>query len=163
MSFDKISHLILGLSFICILLTLIAIGAHAEDQEIDGAIPQAIQIGVLSGGAKDAQDVIRRQLEAIRKRDADQAYQLTSSNLHDKFVSPKEYLSHLRLKLRPIYNHEKFTFMEQSETGNGTIQKVQMKDRYGDLVTVIYRVSQQDNGEWRINSFAILDLDAKPI
>ncbi len=161
MAFDKITHYIFGLSLVCIILTIVAISAHADES------PNAAQDGLITEistkASNPAHELIRRQLSAISDRDADLAYALTTDHFHEKFDTAKEFLSHLRFELRPIYNHENVTFLEQHQTQRGLVQKVKMEDRYGEPVTVIYRLMQQDEGQWLIDSFAILALEADPI
>lgn len=144
----------------CILLTLVAIGAQANDSALPQPEPT---INSAASKSSPVQDLIKKQLEAIKDRDAELAWSMTTGSFHEKFETGKEFLSHLRLKLRPVYNHEGFTFLDQHDIQNGLVQKVEMEDRYGDPATVIYRLKQQDNGEWLIDSFAILESEAEPI
>jgi hypothetical protein len=162
MVFDKISHYILGLSVFCLLLTLVAVSASAEDDftAVQEPILTAIHPSVETS---PAEPLIRAQLAAIRNRDAEGAFSLTSEKFHKKYDSSDEFLTHLRLKLRPIYNHEKFVFMEETKTENGYIQRVSVKERKGETFTVIYRLEQNNEGEWLIDSFAILPVSAEPI
>ena len=154
MPFDKITHLILGLSFVCILLTLVAISAQAADDE---TLPQPTVTQVSVRAPDPAHDLIRKELDAISARDSELAWSLTTDRYQEKFDSDKEFLSHLRFRERPIYNHGSFKFLDQHGGQNNLIQKVEMEDIYGDPVTVIYRLEKQDDGRWLIDSFAILN------
>ena len=158
MGFDKGTYLTFGLAVVCILLTLVAIGAHAEDRPQSEAVVSEVS----ANAADPARDLITQQLDAIRERDAERVWSLTTENFHAKFDTGKDFLAQLRLRLRPIYNHKGYRFLSQSGTQGNLIQKVEMEDRYGDPVTVIYRIEQQD-GRWLIDSFAVLPRDAEPI
>ncbi len=157
MSFDKITHFIFGLSFICALLTVIAISAQAEEK----SLPQPV--AHVTETINPVHDLIRKQLKAIKARDADRAYALTTNNFHEKFDTADEFLSHLRFEVRTIYNHGDYKFLGQHNSQKGLVQKIEMEDSDGDPITVIYRLKQQDNGEWLIDSFAALTLDAESI
>lgn len=157
MPFDKITHFIFGLSFICILLTIVAISAQAEENNLSQPVSH------IAKSINPAQNLITRQLDAIMERDADLAYSMTTNNFHEKFGTAKDFLSHIRFQLRPVYNHVNYTFIGQHNSQKGLVQKLEMDDRYGDPVTVIYRLEQQDSGQWLIDSFTILDLDAEAI
>lgn len=161
MPFDKITHFILGLSVVCILLTLVAIGAQAGEDGLPQPDPviNASAVTTLAPG----EDLITRQLHAIKTRDADLAWSMTTGDFHKKFDDGKDFLSHLRLELRPIYNHEDYTFLDHSQNGNVMMQKVEMEDRYGTPVTVLYRLEKQQDGQWLIDSFTVLEAEAEPI
>ena len=163
MVFDRGTYLTFGLAIVCILLTLVAISAQADEGENIPPQPEPIAAAAASRDINPARDLITRQLAAIRHRDADMVWALTTDDFHEKFDTAKDFLSHLRFRLRPIYNHEDYKFLNQSETGDSLIQKVEMEDSYGDPVMVIYRLEQQDDGQWLIDSFAILAPEAQPI
>ena len=166
MGFDKVTHFIMGLSVVCIVLTLVAISAQADDTALAEIKPVSIDIPSQSHTAKSLnpiQDLITRQLAAIKDRDAELAWSMTTEKFHDKYDTAKAYLSHLRLKKRPVYNHEGYTFLEQSDTNYGVIQKVELEDRYGDPVTAIFKLKKQSEGLWLIDSFALLAFEADPI
>jgi len=161
--FDKITRLTLGLCFFCLLLTVVALmaaTAHAED----AMPPQPEPIASEAPELNPVHDLIRRQLSAIKARNAELAWSLTTGHIHEKFETGKEYLNHLRLQLRPIYNSGAVKFLDQSDTESGYIQRVEIDEHDGEPVTVIYRVEKQESGELLIDSFAILDdFDAEPI
>lgn len=115
--------------------------------------------------AQSVQDVITQQLNAIHDRNADAAYATMSHDFHENFEDSRNFMNDLRFRHRAIYNHEDFTFLDKqgSSTGPVALQKVRMNDHYGEPITVIYRLEQQDDGSWLIDSFTILDAEAQPI
>ncbi|MCB9989940.1 MAG: DUF4864 domain-containing protein [Rhodospirillales bacterium] len=162
MKFHASIYLTFGVAAFCILMTLVAINANADDiVSAEGGIEQ---VSIPAVDADPAHQLITRQLDAIRERDADLAWSMTSEDLHEKYETPKEFLSHLRFELRPIYNHDSYKFLSQYGGPDSLTQKVEMEDSYtGDTVTVIYRLEKQADGLWQIDSFAILPDDAQPI
>ena len=110
-------------------------------------------------------DLITQQLDAISARDADLAYALTTGTFHKKFDTAGKFLSEMRFSYRPVYNHESFRFLDQTETETGgLIQRVEISYTHGDPVIVIYKLQRGVEGGWGIDSFTILDTeDGQPI
>lgn len=161
MPFDKITHFIMGISLVCILLTLVAIGARAQE---NAAMPPQPVIDRVSLTAPDpAQDIIRRQLGAIRDRDAESAYSCTTEEFHKKHGSAKTFLGELRLYGRSLYNHDGYRFLEQSKSGDHILQTVEIDEHNGEPVTVIYSVKQQQDGSGLIDSFTVLSAETDPL
>lgn len=112
------------------------------------------------GDEQSIQGLITRQLDAINERDADKAYALTTGTFHDKFKSAAQFLSEMRFSYRPVYNHESFRFLDQTETETGgLIQRVEMTSTHDDPVIVIYKLQRDVSGGWGIDSFTILDTE----
>jgi hypothetical protein len=128
---------------------------RAEDQA-----PAPATIAAQPNGV---QDVIKQQLSAIRSRDADGAYALMTHDFHERHEDAKTFLASMRFDNRAIYNHEEYTFLDQQGSGPVSIQKVRVNDHYGTPITVIYRLEQQEDGSWLIDSFMTLDAEAQPI
>ena len=156
------NHLIL-----CLFLALaIALPAHADDP----AHPPVTNIAAPAAAATagdPVRDLIAQQMEAIRARDADQAFDHTKAAFHDHYNTAQNFLSHVRFEYRPLYNHKGFSFLDSHEIdGGGLLQKVEVEDRYGNTpVTVIFRLQHQENGQWLIDSFTMLGGgdDGRPI
>lgn len=115
-----------------------------------------------------AAQTIRNQLDAIRARDEDTAYNFLTEKAHEKFETAAQYLSALRLDFRPLYNATKTdtAFIDHFERGNTSIQKIEVTDRYTkERFTAIYKLVRQPDGRWLIDSFSLLhiDDDAEPI
>jgi len=119
--------------------------------------------GMIASGQDTAaiQALIKSQLEAIKKRDAETAYALTTGAFHKKYDTAGEFLTGMRFHFRPLYNHESFRFLDQSETQTGAlIQRLEVEYSHGMAPTVvIYRLQRDDEGEWRVDSFSIVDTD----
>lgn len=110
-----------------------------------------------------AQSTIIRQLYALRNRDAREAFSLTTKALHKKFENPEKFINAMRFEYRPLYNNDKYTFLEKQVTDTGIQQNVEIEDKYEGKATVIFRLKPQENGQWLIDSFMVLDSDAQPI
>lgn len=149
---------------LCLFLVLCAaVPAHAAG---DPAPLPVTSIAAPAAG-DPVRDLIARQMEAIRDRDAERAFAHTTAAFHEHYDTPQNFLSHVRFEYRPLYNHKGFSFLDSHELdGGGLLQKVKVEDSYGDSpVTVIFRLQKQDDGQWLIDSFTILGGgdDGKPI
>lgn len=103
-------------------------------------------------------DLITRQMDAIRARDAEAAFAQTAAALHDHYPTAKKFLSHIRFEQRPLYNHNGFTFLDRHEIEGGVLQKISVSDSFSDSpVTAVFRLEQDAGGRWLIVSCAILD------
>ena len=165
MAHDRVTYLVFGVAVMCLLLSVVAATARAEDAVL---LPQPEAItptpASLDPAAADpVKDLIRRELQAIRNRDADTAFALISPDLHEKFETAKNYLSHMRFEYRTIYNHAEFTFLESHDVNGATVQKVEIEDRNGTPITIMYRIEPQESGSLAIDSFTILEAESDPI
>ena len=160
MAHDRVTYLVFGVALMCLLLSVVAV-AKAEEP----ALPQPVIPASLDSSASDpVRDIIRKELYAIRARDADAAFALISPDLHEKFENAKNYLSQMRFEYRPIYNHEDFTFTERHHVNGGTVQKVEIEGPYDEEpLTIMYRVEPQENGALAIDSFTILEAESEPL
>ncbi len=103
------------------------------------------------------QSLISDQLDAIRERDADLAFALTTGTFHEKFDSATAFMSDMRFSYRPIYNHKTYRFLDQVETETGgLVQRVEVTYARGAPAMVIYRLQRNPDGAWAISSFAVL-------
>lgn len=121
-----------------------------------------------TAAADAVRDLITRQMEAIRARDAEAAFAQTSPSFHEHFDTAKKFLSHIRFEQRALYNHSGFTFLDRHDIdGGGVLQKISVRDSFGGApVTAVFRLEQDANGQWLIDSLAILGGggdDAEPI
>ncbi len=139
--------------------------AFAEDRPQ----PEITATNIATTAIDPVQDLISRQMDAIRDRNAEQAFSYTTAGFHEHYNSAQSFLSRMRFEQRPLYNHKDYTFLDRHEIeGGGMLQKVKVQDTYGgDPVTVIFRLEQQPDGTWLIDSYSVLgnhaDEDSKAI
>lgn len=111
-----------------------------------------------------ARDAIRRQMEAIRARDAAGAFALTTAGFHEDYKDAGDFLGSIRTESRILYNFADFRFLDGHVTDDAAVQRLEVYDRFrDDPVSVIFRLQRQEDGQWLIDSFAVLDADAQPI
>ncbi len=132
--------------------------AHANSgKEAYGPYRPAAKMASAAPDKLTIQSLISDQLDAIRERDADLAFALTTGTFHEKFDSANEFMSDMRFSYRPIYNHKTYRFLDQIETETGgLVQRVEVTYARGEPATVIYRLQRNPDGAWAISSFTVL-------
>lgn len=131
----------------------------ADANEKFGPFPVA---AVISGEQdKEAiENLIKIQLDALRNRDGEVAFSLAAAVLHKKYDNSEEFMNDMRFSYRPLYNNKSYKFLDQSMTETGAlIQKLQVSHTHGEPATAIYRLSRNQEGQWRIESFVLLQQD----
>ncbi len=177
---DRHGHMGIPLVLLCLACAAFAMTGKApyagatRDQEQNQQYGPFLQAKIISistparkpvNDSETIKDLITQQLDAISARDADLAYALMTGTFHKKFDTAGKFLSEMRFSYRPVYNHESFRFLDQTETETGgLIQRVEVSYTHGDPVIVIYKLQRDPEGDWGIDSFTILDTeDGQPI
>lgn len=152
-----------GLLALALLAFIMTGPSHAETgktQVYGPFLPVKALITATKSDKVTIQKLISDQLDAIRERDADLAYALTTGALHRKYETAGQFLSEMRFSYRPVYNHESYRFLDQTETETGSlIQRVEVSYTHGDPTVVIYRLQRTPEGDWGIDSFTVLDFE----
>jgi hypothetical protein len=124
---------------------------------------------VATQAADPVRDLITRQMDAIRDRNAEQAFSYTTAGFHEHYGSAQSFLSRMRFEQRPLYNHKEYIFLDRHKiAGGGVLQKVKVQGVYdGEPVIVIFRLEPQPDGTWLIDSYSVFgneaDEDSKAI
>lgn len=156
-------HYGLALTLLGMALTAFILTGRSEAADNAGPYGPFIPVPVSHTSTDDnqrVQELITRQLTAIQKRAGDEAYALTTGNLHQKYPTANQFMSMMRFSCRPVYNHSSYKFLDQARTNDGgVIQRLEVRHKNGDPTTVIYRLQRTTEGNWGIDSFSILDND----
>lgn len=109
-------------------------------------------------------DIIAQQLQAIHDRDGGRAFALASADFHGKFGTAQKFMNHLRFTCRAIYDFDTFRFLDGHIVNGALVQKVEIRPHYlAHPITALFRVEQQADGQWLIDSFTVLDDDSQPV
>lgn len=95
--------------------------------------------------------VIRAQLAAFRKDDADLAFSYASPLLQDKFGNAENFLDMVKTAYPSVYRPRDVQFRELETTADGPVQKVFFFGPDGDPVLGLYLMQKQRNGKWKTN------------
>jgi hypothetical protein len=140
-------------------ISLAPLAAMPDAMAADDA-PKAQTVSVQTSG-DPAQDVIRKQLDAIRARNADLAFSLTTEHFHERYKDSAKFLEAMRFTSRPLYNHTESTFLDRHDVEGGVLQKVSLKGADGSPVTAIFHLKSGTDGKMLIDSFTVLDFSSE--
>jgi len=131
-------------------------------------IPQALadQNGKLTEASSSKADIIHSvvesQLKAFRDRDATSAFTHISESMHNSYKDAKQFLNYIRYQYDPLYNHVSYRFLGRIDLGDKLIQKVELTDPEGVPVIVMLRLVKEDQDNWVIDGFMLLESNAQP-
>lgn len=106
--------------------------------------------------AENAQAIIRSQVEALGRDDANAAYSYASPMIQQMFPQPETFMSMVRNGYAPVYRHKSFEFGEAQSAGGRTAQRVRIVDANGELWEALYTVEQQTDGSLKISGCVLL-------
>ena len=113
---------------------------------------QAMDDALKSG----AQNIIRGQMEALGRDDADAAYNYATPAIRSMFPQASGFLDMVKRGYAPVYRHQSVDFREIRE-GSGTIgQTVHIVDADGVPWDALYTLEQQPDGTWKISGCVLL-------
>lgn len=141
--------------FAVAVVSLAPLAAMPDAMAADDA-PKAQTVSVQTS-SDPARDVIGKQLDAIRVRNADLAYALTTEHFHERYTSAGKFLEAMRFSHRSLYNHTTATFLDRHDVEGGVLQKVGLKGADGSSVTAVYHLKTDADGKLLIDSFTVLD------
>jgi len=93
--------------------------------------------------------VITRQIEALRRDDAESAFALVSPAVQQTYGTPERFLDVMRTSYHPLYRPAAVTFLEPVVFGADAVQPVQLTDRTGTVWFAYYAMQRQKDGSWR--------------
>lgn len=115
-------------------------------------VPAWVQAGLNEITADDVAEiraVIRRQIDAFRRDDAQLAFSLASPGVQEEFGSPQRFLDVVRSSYRAVYRPAAVTFLGLTVIGPDAVQRVQLTDGSGTVWHAYYAMQRQRDGSWR--------------
>jgi hypothetical protein len=113
------------------------------------AAPAATDSEVTAADLEEIRGVIHRQIDAIRRDDAQSAFALVSPGVQQAFGTPERFLDTVRMAYRAVYRPSAVAFLELVVMGGDVVQPVQVTDRSGALWVAYYAMQRQRDGSWR--------------
>jgi len=120
-----------------VLSLVMAVGASAQQAEIEGTISS--------------------QIEAFKADDFDQAFTYATPNLRRLFQSPQNFERMVTQGYPMVWRPAEVDYLELEERGSEYWQKVQIIDQKGRRHLLLYRMQQTSEG-WRIGGVQILQV-----
>jgi hypothetical protein len=109
---------------------------------------------------KQAQDIIRSQIEAFKSGEDAAAYSFASPMVKGFFPDVSIFMDMVKRGYQPVYNPKNYDFGRTKEPADGTvIQEVLVTGPDGKPWTAIYTLMRQSDGSWKINGVQLLPGD----
>lgn len=122
-----------------------------------GAVPAAAAEARLSrADLVEIRAVIDRQIDALRRDDAETAFALVSPGARQAFRSAERFLDVVRMAYRAVYRSAAITFMELVDMSGDVVQQVRITDRSGGQWLAYYAMQRQGDGSWRTHAWHLV-------
>ena len=112
----------------------------------------------LPAAAQDAdaiEDTITRQLDAFNARNVPEAWQFASPMIQRMFGNSQNFGLMVERGYPMVWTNSDARFLELREISGRIWQKVQMRDKDGNLHLLDYEMIETENG-WQINGVVLL-------
>lgn len=107
--------------------------------------------------------VIRSQLAAFPKGDAEAAFGFASPKIQRLFGDAANFMQMVRQQYATIYDAKQVFFQEILIGPAGPVQPVSIIDSRGRSVIARYQMQRQTDGSWRINGVTVLPVKSQGI
>jgi hypothetical protein len=103
-----------------------------------------------------AQGVIRSQVEALGRDDAEAAHSYAAPAIHGMFPQADIFLSMVQRSYAPVYRHRSFEFGEAQVSGSQIAQRVHIIDAAGEAWEALYTLEREPDGSLKIIGCVLL-------
>jgi hypothetical protein len=103
-----------------------------------------------------AQGIIRSQVEALGREDAEAAYSYAAPAIHNIFPDAGIFLYMVQHRYAPVYRHKSFEFGEARVADGQIAQRVHIVDADGEAWEALYTLEQQPDGSLKIIGCVLL-------
>ena len=100
--------------------------------------------------------VVRGQLAAFARDDADKAFSYAAPNVRQSVGSAAEFMAMVQRGYPVVYRPASTAFLKPEGKGDEAVQRVQMTDARGNPWLAIYSLQRQKSGAWRITGCAVV-------
>jgi hypothetical protein len=103
-----------------------------------------------------AQGVIRSQVEAFGRDDAEAAYSYAAPAIQDMFPQADIFLSMVQRSYAPVYRHRSFEFGEAQVSDGQIAPQVHIIDAAGEAWEALYTLEREPDGSLKIIGCVLL-------
>jgi hypothetical protein len=115
-------------------------------------VPRGIALAALTDpDARAIQKVIRDQMAAFARDDADAAFSFATPAARKRFGNAGRFLESVKSAYQPVYRPGDVVFLAIERTNASVIQPVQIGMPDGKVYIAYYEMQRQDNKVWKIN------------
>jgi hypothetical protein len=104
----------------------------------------------------DAQQVIKRQIDAIARGDAGVAYTLNAPDTRIRFTDAAQFLDMVRDGYKPVVSHRRVEYGGTMMEGDQLAQKLTIVDNANGVWSAFYRLARQPDGHWLIEGCLLI-------
>lgn len=115
------------------------------------ALPAVAQPAITGEDLAEIRAVIHRQIEALRRDDAQEAFRLVSPAVQETFGTPERFLDVVRGSYGAMVRPTAVVFLGLTVMGDDAVQRVRLTDRGGAVWLAYYAMQRQRDGSWRTN------------
>ena len=115
------------------------------------ALPAVAQPAITGEDLAAIRAVIHRQIEALRRDDAQEAFRLVSPAVQETFGTPERFLDVVRASYGAMVRPSAVVFLGLTVMGDDAVQRVRLTDRSGAVWLAYYAMQRQRDGSWRTN------------
>ena len=102
------------------------------------------------------QDVVKSQLAAFAKDDAEKAFSYAAPELRKIIGSASAFIAMVKNSYPVVYRPASVVFYKPESSGKDIVQKVQMFDASGASYLAVYSLQRQKDTSWRISGCVVL-------
>jgi hypothetical protein len=103
-----------------------------------------------------AQSIIRAQVDAFSRDDAETAYSYAAPAIRSMFPQADIFLALVKQRYAPVYRHRSFEFGEAKVSDGKIAQRVHIVDADGGAWEALYTLEQQPDGSVKITGCVLL-------
>jgi hypothetical protein len=103
-----------------------------------------------------AQRIIRAQVDAFSRDDAETAYSYAAPAIRSMFPQADIFLALVKQRYAPVYRHRSFEFGEAKVSDGKIAQRVHIVDADGEVWEALYTLEQQPDGSVKITGCVLL-------
>jgi hypothetical protein len=106
---------------------------------------------------KAVQAVVKNQLDAFAKDDADRAFSYAAPDLRKNIGNSTAFMAMVKNSYPVVYRPASVAFLKPEIAGDEVIQRVQMLDASGTSWLAVYSLQRQKDKTWRISGCALVE------
>ena len=106
--------------------------------------------------AREAQKVVRAQLDAFAADYAEKAFSLATAAIRQMFGTSTQFIGMVRGSYPAVYRPAAVLFLKPEGAGGELVQPVHLTDQTGATWLALYRLQRQDDKSWRIGGCVLV-------
>ncbi len=165
--FQKSRSCFLFTAFVTIFIFFIICNSYANEQLINDTNGNNVkQISASAShviNTTSAKHVIETQLKAFQNKSPSELWDTMSDAMRGDYENADMFWIDTRKKFKPLRTHISHSFIGADLRENTQIHKIMLFDDRGQSFLSIFKLSANDNAEWKIDNVTVIDIGDSPI